>query len=333
MSTQVDSPSDLTDDDRAFVFHYLDTLLNSRILYAQLYGMYTGILAVTLWNIFISKCWRIRRVPVVVITLLHALITIGFAAEWSPVHSAFIENGQNLLTVYSRFTEASTVTLVVGGIASTMSTVITDLYMIWCCWMVWGRRWPIVLPPILSLNSATVLRIIEVYYGYINTPFKTFRTLYVSFILATTLWCTVLIICRILTVTGVRRRAGGQLRVYHRFIEVLVESSALYSISLILFLAFDACDSFGMYYLDAIAGITKGVAPTLLIGRAAAGHTHPNDDYDGSTVSSLHFQAPSEAGTTSIQESIIESAVLEIDIEAQQQQSDELAVVVVERTE
>ncbi|PBK70880.1 hypothetical protein ARMSODRAFT_1017656 [Armillaria solidipes] len=60
MAAQTDIPSDLTDDDKALLFQFLDTWLNSGILYALLYGIYTGILAVTLWNIFINKCWTIR---------------------------------------------------------------------------------------------------------------------------------------------------------------------------------------------------------------------------------------------------------------------------------
>ncbi|KAK0480777.1 hypothetical protein IW261DRAFT_1474557 [Armillaria novae-zelandiae] len=55
---------------------------------------------------------------------------------------------------------------------------------------------------------------------------------------ATTIWCTLFIIHRILTITRSRQRAEGQLGAFHCFIEALVESSALYSISLILFLAF-----------------------------------------------------------------------------------------------
>ncbi|PBK94993.1 hypothetical protein ARMGADRAFT_1029326 [Armillaria gallica] len=270
MLTQADIPPDLSDDDKTLGFQFLDAQLNSMILMALLHGIYTGILAITLWNI----CYMM------------------------------------------------------GGITASMSTILTDLYMIWCCWMVWGQHWPIVLLPILSLIVATGLKITEIYYNYINTLRVTFPTLYAAFILVTTLWCTLLIIYRIMIVTGVKCGAGGRLRVYSHCIEVLVESSALYSICLILYLALIICDNFGWFYLDAIASITKGVAPTLLIGRAAAGHTHPNNDYDQSTVSSLHFQTPSEVGTTSFQESTIESTVFETDIEAQQQQSDELVIVI-----
>ncbi len=81
--------------------------------------------------------------------------------------------------------------------------------------------------------------------------------LYISFVLATTLWCTVFIIYRILTVAGAKRRADGRLRVYQHFIEVLVESSALYSISLIVYLTLTICQDFQLFYLDVITGIVK----------------------------------------------------------------------------
>ncbi|PBK94954.1 hypothetical protein ARMGADRAFT_1029294 [Armillaria gallica] len=240
MVTQVYPVSYHPEHHKAFIFQFFDAHLNSKILLALLHGMYTGILAVTLWNIFINKCWRIRRALVVVIILLHALITIDFATAWSLIHSVFIENGQNFQTVYLKLNNEASTTFLVGGITSSMSTILADLYIIWCCWMVWGRHWPVVLLPILSLIAAT-------------------------------------------------------------------DTGALYSV--------------------VIVGIAKGIAPTLLIGRAAVGHTRPNDECDGSTVSSLQFQAPSEAGTASFQESSIESAV-EADTEAQQEQPDELVVVV-----
>ncbi|KAK0489586.1 hypothetical protein EDD18DRAFT_1110195 [Armillaria luteobubalina] len=245
MSTQADIPSDLTNNDKAIMFEYLDASLNSMILYVLLHGMYTGILAVTLWNIFMNNCWQMRQALVVVIILLYGLTTIGFAAQWSWMHSALIDNGKSFWTAYSTLTYGSQAVMMLEGIASSMSTIITDLYIIWCCWMVWGQCWVTVLLLILSIVAAT-------------------------------------------------------------------ES----------------------LYFDSIAVIAKGVAPTLLIGQAAAGHTHPNDDDDSvTTVSSLHFQtASSEASTTSYQESTIESAVYETDIEAQQEQSDGL-VEVVERTE
>ncbi|SJL12935.1 uncharacterized protein ARMOST_16369 [Armillaria ostoyae] len=323
MVAQIDIPSDLGGYPKADLFQFLDAQLNIGILYALLYGIYTGILAVTLWNIFVTKCWPIRRAVVIVIILLHALITINVAASWSYMHFAFIKNGQNFWSVYLVLEDTDATTWLMD-IASSISTILADLYIIWCCWIVWGRRWLVVLLPIFSLVSAIVSRTTTEYYSYINAPTPAAKVsflLYISFILATTLYCTLLIIYRIVTVTGVRRGTAGRLGVFRHFIEVLVESSALYTISLILDLAFTIHDPYGLasYYVDVIASIAKGVAPTLLVGRAAAGHTLPRDDSDGSTVSSLHFQTTSEPSTTSSQldDSTVQSSVLAMDIEAQ----------------
>ncbi|KAK0189308.1 hypothetical protein F5146DRAFT_1225928 [Armillaria mellea] len=175
----------------------------------------------------------------------------------------------------------------------------------------------LVLLDVLSLISATVSRVFDV----LDTSSGVFQTLYISFNLATTLWCTLLIIYRILVVPGATRRgAEARLRVFHRLVEVLVESSALYSISFILYLVFTIRDLWGSVYLDVIAGTAKGIAPTLLVGRVAAGYTRPDDDHDESTLSTLRFQPPLERGTTSLStESTTQTSVVEIDIEAQQQ--------------
>ncbi|KAK0226523.1 hypothetical protein IW262DRAFT_1294700 [Armillaria fumosa] len=333
MTTQADIPPALTDHEKALMFQYLDALdanLNYQILYALLHGIYTGILAVTLWNIFINKYWPKRRALVVIVILLHVLITVNFATNWAFTYSAFIQNGQSFWTIYSKLGGMNQVAYLETGIAASMSAMLSDSYIIWCCWEVWGRRWLVVLLPILSLISATVSKIIEIHHEYLGISSSVFVTLYFSFTLATTLWCTVLIIFRILTVTGVRRGAGGRLRVYRRFIEVLVESSALYSIAMIFFLAFFLCNNFGWYYADAITSAAKGIAPTLLIGRAAAGHTRPTEDHDGSpTVSTLRFQTPlqssrpSQTVTSGFQESNSQRVVLERDIEAQTEEPDD----------
>ncbi len=83
--------------------------------------------------------------------------------------------------------------------------------------------------------------------------------LFLSFILVTTLSCTLLIIYRIVVMAraGVRHGAVSRLGVYRCFIEILVESCALYSISLILVLAFIIRNDLRMYYFDTIAGIAK----------------------------------------------------------------------------
>ncbi|KAK0219984.1 hypothetical protein IW262DRAFT_993181 [Armillaria fumosa] len=161
----------------------------------------------------------------------------------------------------------------------------------------------------------------EVYYDYINQSTTIFSMFYISFILATTLSCTLLIIYRIVTIVGVSHRAEGRLRVYHRFIEVLVESSALYSISVILYLAFAIRGSFALYYLDSIVGIVKGIAPTLLVGRITAGRrARPEDSWQGSVVASVSIASQEqERSRTSSQDNRPASLDLNADIEAQRE--------------
>ncbi len=78
----------------------------------------------------INKCWRIRRGLVVVIILLHALITIEFADNWSFLHSGFIENGQNFQTISRRFGIPAGSDYLAAGIAASICTILTDLYMV-----------------------------------------------------------------------------------------------------------------------------------------------------------------------------------------------------------
>ncbi len=67
---------------------------------------------------------------VYVIILLHALITIGVAATWSNIHSAFIANGQSFWTVYLKLSSASQAADWEIGIVASMDTILADLYVV-----------------------------------------------------------------------------------------------------------------------------------------------------------------------------------------------------------
>lgn len=90
-----------------------------------------------------------------------------------------------------------------------------------------------------------------------NSPDKHSLTVYASLTLVTTLWCTSLIIYRILSVGWVNGGPWGGLRAYRHVIEVLVESSAFYCVCLIFYAALYASNSWGQDYIDAITGIAR----------------------------------------------------------------------------
>lgn len=73
--------------------------------------------------------------------------------------------------------------------------------------------------------------------------------LYSSLVLATLLWCTILIIYRILRVSGV---ATG-ICLYHRAIEVIVDSASLYSVLMVVLLVFGIRNERVVNYLETVA--------------------------------------------------------------------------------
>ncbi|PBK59823.1 hypothetical protein ARMSODRAFT_1027114 [Armillaria solidipes] len=261
------------------------TELNLEVLYALLHGFYTGVVAVTLWYIYTSGNRHGSKVMVMVILSLYVLATIDFTLIWSIGRSAFTVNGRSFGTVFRAVNGPVTATLATG-ITAVISAILADSTMIWRCWMVWGRRWRIVIFPIFFLLSGIGFKMIDVLQRRVNaTDYQLGVNLYSCLILATTLWCTFSIIYRILTVGWASR---GGIRIYRHVIEILVESSVLYSASLILYLCLFAHDSSNsaLIYWDSVAAFARGVAPTLLVGRIAAGQARPNDSWRGSVISS-----------------------------------------------
>ncbi|KAG7441210.1 uncharacterized protein BT62DRAFT_923438 [Guyanagaster necrorhizus] len=189
------------------------------------------------------------------------------------------DNGQSFLTAYMFSQSPTAITVIVPGITSIICTILADSTMIWRCWIVWGQHWLSILPSVLFLLSA-IGDILTNYEEYIISD-----VLYSSFILATTLWCTVLIIYRIITVV----QAGSQA-------------------------AFFSYNSVKEEYFDYLAAVARGIAPTLLVGRVAAGHTCPDDSWQGSVISgSLQF------GTHSGGQSSQQDSMISIDLESQQE--------------
>ncbi|KAK0434379.1 uncharacterized protein EV420DRAFT_1248273, partial [Desarmillaria tabescens] len=100
-------------------------------------------------------------------------------------------------------------------------------------------------------------------------------TMYLSFSLGTTLFCTILIIYRIIKVG----RSSNSIGAYRGVIEILVESASLYAVSLILWMAFLLHNYEASVYPEAIYVSITGIAPTLIVGRIASGQARPDDSW------------------------------------------------------
>ncbi len=294
---------------------------------------------------------------VFVILCLYGLDTLTIAFSWSLGSYVFIGNGWNFWTVFLALvisTPPSMKAQWAVSIAGGISTLLADTSLvrqfptrtcqdltasqIWRCWTVWGRRWLIVLIPIVctltgtgivhsefappnpALTEDSVIKIVDTYHLIHDTPDNTqdllsygsaaiWSILYISFLMATTIICTLLIIYRIVTVTG-----GMGIRSYRGVIEIIVESALIYSVSLLVYVVLVARESSGGPYADVIASAAR-VGPLFsvfsvpaLIHDGRESHRHllsdeslqgmhgPDESWNGSiaSTSSLRFRRHSE---------------------------------------
>ncbi|KAK0219946.1 hypothetical protein IW262DRAFT_1461099 [Armillaria fumosa] len=313
MANQADITTELTGDDITAIFQSLDATLGAKILLAQLIGLYTGIFFVASWCIFVKKSKPMGKALTAAIIILYILTAVLFAIDCMDTRQKFADNGMNSWSEYTAL--GIPATTLAGGIMGAICTVLSDSALIWRCWMVWNFRLPIVILPILLLASAVGLKCFDTYKFYLGQDYVPSMVLFSSLVLATTLWCTILIIFRISTVAN----RGSGLHAYRPVIEVFVESSALYSASVILYLVFRAMESPRFLCMDSLMAAMRGIAPTLLVGRVAAGHARPDDSWQGSIISrSLRFGTDSQSSNQGIsQENGLQVLRFHHDLEAQ----------------
>ncbi|SJL15500.1 uncharacterized protein ARMOST_19000 [Armillaria ostoyae] len=267
---------DLSQDDRRVIFNSLDLHPNRMVLEALLYGLYTGIVVVTFWNIF-SSPGRLRSTFLrTIIVTFYVLSTIGFAMDWVVEHRAFIKYGNNYYSVFTVLEEVGPwwkAYNVVIGITGGVSTLLVDITIIWRCWTLWNRQWRVVLMPIMCAGTAMkVMQILSIFHNTTQDISKTggfaedidWALIYLSPRLATTIMCTLLIVYRII------QHSQG-ISAFCKIIEMIIESSAMYSLSLVVYLALVSKNSESSYYADIIMAYVKVIAPTFLMLRVADG--------------------------------------------------------------
>ncbi|KAK0479423.1 hypothetical protein EDD18DRAFT_1440791 [Armillaria luteobubalina] len=261
---------ELTDSQIKDIVTNLDAGLNDAILSALLYGIYTGVVAVTLWAVGFDSLYSGWATSITAFTTL----------AWKSVSETY------------SLSNSPPPVLLAGGVLSILSTVLVDATLVYDS--IPFARFYIHNTDDLRLISSTghtVSRGIVAYYDSLGSPLSphaiyvqkevNWAMLYASLMLATLLWCTILIIYRILRVGG----TAGRMHIYQRVIELLVESALLYSAALVILVVLEAHNEITSIYIEDL-----GMMPTLLIGRVAAGHARPDDSWSDSTPgSSIRF--------------------------------------------
>ncbi|PBK96135.1 hypothetical protein ARMGADRAFT_1077645 [Armillaria gallica] len=268
-------PPDLSQHDKSVILDSLDLTLNITILHASLHGiclspvpevslfniyfegLYTGIIAITLWITFTSTKRSQHAFLRAMIIMLYVLRTMSFMMICVHQSHAFIEHGNNSYSVFTALIEGSwsracgLVDEITGGI----STLLVDIAIIWRCWVLWDRQWRIVSLPIICAAAGIVMKTLQILStfpmgeisntgGFVQNI--NWELIYVVSILITTLVCTILIVYRIV-------RFAHRLLFFRSSISALIESSSIYTLALILYLVLEGRNMMAAQYGDTFA--------------------------------------------------------------------------------
>ncbi|KAF7325039.1 hypothetical protein MKEN_00546400 [Mycena kentingensis (nom. inval.)] len=274
-----------------------------------LFGLYT-------WLFFacMASIWRNKRSilktwgPVLV--ALYICATIHIAVQWQLQIDAFTKHG-GTPDLYLVLTHPPANTRILSSLALIINIIIPDSVLIWRCWIVWGRSWLVVVIPILAAIGGSICAIIGLA-GQIAAaaapsndpaaiarlaPLFRFGLPAFSLSLAVTLWTTIFICLRIFLIrrfaskhlkdTGANSGADNITSPYASIIEMLLESSALYSASLLVYVVFIAMKSENQVYAQDFHPQISGIAPTLLMYRISLGHARREEEWRAPNITSF----------------------------------------------
>ncbi|KAK0430834.1 hypothetical protein EV421DRAFT_1931817 [Armillaria borealis] len=261
---------------RGVIFSVLELNMDCLILESLLHGLYTGLVVVTLWTMFASPKRSQGTFLRTIIIMLYVLSTITFTKDWIFERRAFIEYGNNYYYVYAALVHVSPwwrADFLISSITGGISTLLVDVTIIWRCWILWDRKWRVVFIPIICTVAGMAMKIIQTLSNLLSFTYDISKSaqfageidwslIYILMTLATTVICTILILYRIV-------RLAHRISLFRSIISTLVESSAMYSLVLIVYLALVVKNLEIAYYADTFASYVKVIAPTLLVLRVA----------------------------------------------------------------
>ncbi|KAJ7577968.1 hypothetical protein C8J56DRAFT_363188 [Mycena floridula] len=143
---------------------------------------------------------RSQLLMTLLVVTFFIMSTIDNANYWAYVRSAFIAHGETAKSIAEALDSYPTWYIGLTSV-SDANAVLADSAMIWRCWIIWGRRWIIIVPPIITTMLMAAFSIIAVYRAIFSTSFNAkgpdYATALYSATLLTTLYCTSMIIYRI----------------------------------------------------------------------------------------------------------------------------------------
>ncbi|KAF8988628.1 hypothetical protein BDZ89DRAFT_244633 [Hymenopellis radicata] len=196
--------------------------------------------------------------------------------DWKGVDLYFIAHGTSLETEFNFYLTGDLPKSIAGDLLRALSVLLADLILVWRCWVLYGGNLKVIALPALCVITETVSACIAIVsyvedIHFISASRVNWTLVYYSMTVATNSLCTVLILFRIVRVSGL----GASLKTYRGIIEILVESAAMYAIiyiALLIAYAYQFYTGTGVAvftaeaYPQIISFSITGIVPTLIIG-------------------------------------------------------------------
>ncbi|KLO10076.1 hypothetical protein SCHPADRAFT_833072 [Schizopora paradoxa] len=244
-----------------------------------------------------TRSWAAIIIAMYFFATVHCVMTILFQIRVFTLHGgdpSIVRAYENQNGVFRGFNSSAFV----------VTVLLADCLFIWRCWLVWERRWLVIVIPVLSAASGTVLSIISIVGqvevsnkhapGVVPIHFVKMSSPYFILSLVTSLYSTIFIALRVVLVQRQTNNFTAQAKVqyrprYSRMIEILVESFALNSINLVAYVIYTFRKDGNLDWPQDIQPQIAGIAPTLVLLRVALGHARPESEWSSPTLRSMIF--------------------------------------------
>ncbi|KAF9471581.1 hypothetical protein BDN70DRAFT_938840 [Pholiota conissans] len=283
--------------------------LNGSMVMALSMGIYTVVFGGTLYAYLTRHPSKHSLVPITVSMLYMSNLAV-FGIQWYITKLQFINNDQSRATIFLAMIESDQRLDVGVDIGSTISLVLSDGLLIWRCFNVWSHSIRIVSIPIFLAITEAVLMFAGAIAAVTLPPSEDSLRIQMSNVTSAGVLmsaCTTIITTALITsrIHSFLRHQDISSRKFWHIIDIVVQSGAIYSLSLIFYGAASILQNeilnvrtfiFDLW-ISAFALPLAGMSTTLMVARVAT----LSDDTNISTsvhLTGIQFKPRSTACTT-----------------------------------
>ncbi|KDR81224.1 hypothetical protein GALMADRAFT_136254 [Galerina marginata CBS 339.88] len=284
----------------------ISSWLNSSLLLNFLTGIYTVIYFGTLYLSY-SRLSQ-RRIVVVAISLLYLLALVNLGLQWWLMQWSFVDNGQTRNTVFFTVYNLPPGVHITSSIQGFLTIILADGLLVWRCFNVWNRSVRMITLPLVlvvtetALFLSTVIRLsVEKLHPKDPQIINNLDGAGYFVSAATSLLTTLLIAYRI---HFIFRHDGASRGRFKHLIEILIQSSAVYSLTLLMnaisvILPIDETNTQFFAFQNYIPFTPiSGLAPTVMVAQVYLAADNANET---SKLTALAFRANIEESESRVE--------------------------------